>query len=76
MECPGAPGGLKDSFTSIWKLWTWNQNCKIIVKFIDFEAAVDQQVGSEDEVSDVDSLKSFIDDIDDDDAQEEDDKTF
>ena len=46
------------------------------MKFIDFEAAVDQQVGSQDEVSDVDSLKSFIDDIDDDDAQEEDDKTF
>ena len=46
------------------------------MKFIDFEAAVDQQVGSEDEVSDVDSLKSFIDDLDDDDAQEEDGKTF
>ena len=32
--------------------------------FIDFEATVasDQEVGSEDEVSDVDSLHSFIDD--------------
>ena len=48
------------------------------MEFVDFEAVVvsNNEVGSEDEVSDVDSLKSFIDDLDDDDAQEEDDKIF
>ena len=43
------------------------------MEFIDFQATVQDNAGSEDEASDVDSLKSFIDDLD---AEDENDRTF
>ena len=43
------------------------------MEFIDFQASVEDNAGSEDEVSDVGSLKSFVDDLD---AEDENDRTF
>ena len=43
------------------------------MEFIDFPASVESNTGSGDEVSDVDSLKSFVDDLD---AEDENDRTF
>ena len=43
------------------------------MELIDFQASVEDNAGSEDEVSDVDSLKSFVDDLD---AEDENDRTF
>ena len=43
------------------------------MEFIDFEASVKVNVGSKDEVSDTDSLKSFVDDLN---AEEENNRAF
>ena len=43
------------------------------MELIDFQASAEDNAGSEDEVSDVDSLKSFVDDLD---AEDENDRTF
>ena len=43
------------------------------MEFIGFPASVEDNAGSEDEVSDVDFLKSFVDDLD---AEDENDRTF
>ena len=43
------------------------------MELIDFQASDEDNAGSEDEVSDVDSLKSFVDDLD---AEDENDRTF
>ena len=43
------------------------------MEFIDFQASVEDNAGSEDEACDVDSLKSFVDDLD---AEDENDRTF
>ena len=43
------------------------------MEFIDFQGSVEDNTGTEDEVSDVDSLKYFVDDLD---AEDENDRTF
>ena len=43
------------------------------MEFVDFQASVEDNTGAEDEVSDVDSLKYFVDDLD---AEDENDRTF
>ena len=43
------------------------------MEFIDFQASTEDNAGSEDDVSDADSLKSFVDDRD---AEDENDRTF
>ena len=43
------------------------------MELIDFQTSDEDNAGSEDEVSDVDSLKSFVDDLD---AEDENDRTF
>ena len=43
------------------------------MELIDFQASDEDNAGSEDEISDVDSLKSFVDDLD---AEDENDRTF
>ena len=43
------------------------------MEFVHFQASVEDNTGTEDEVSDVDSLKYFVDDLD---AEDENDRTF